>query len=561
MSSVESPSQPKPFRILLIGAAGNFGARLARLLTREAGVALVLAGRKRASLEAIAKEIGGGETAVLDRSKLDAAQLGSLGVDLVIDASGPFQTAQTNVIEAAIGAGVHYVDLADCRRFVGSIRDFEDAARQARVAIISGASSTPALSNAVLDVMVSDWQWVDSIDITISPSNRQRRGPAVVAAILSGIGRRFRLFAEGGWRDARGWGDLRRVSLPKVGRRWASLCEVPDNDLLVERFAPRASARFFASLELPIMHLSLWLLSGLVRVGAIRSLLPLAKPLGRLADLLQPIGNDMGGMLVEAKGADPGGAAITQRWWLAAKGDIGPNVPVLATLAVARKLRDRTLPLVGAHPCAGLVSLTDFEGDFASLGIETGWETVPQPNPIFETALGRDVFAMLPTVTSALHQPSPTGVWCGEGSAEAGTNGFARLLASLFNLPGRAANVPIRVIIDGQADGSERWARVWPDGTMRSVMSHPGRGDGRIEEHFGPFAFVLKLGGHSHGIDMKLIGARGFGVPIPRMLLPRIVASERAEGERHLFDVEISLPLVGSLVHYQGWLAAAKSAA
>jgi short subunit dehydrogenase-like uncharacterized protein len=106
MSSVESPSQPKPFRILLIGAAGNFGARLARLLTREAGVALVLAGRKRASLEAIAKEIGGGETAVLDRSKLDAAQLGSLGVDLVIDASGPFQTAQTNVIEAAIGAGV-----------------------------------------------------------------------------------------------------------------------------------------------------------------------------------------------------------------------------------------------------------------------------------------------------------------------------------------------------------------------------------------------------------------------------------------------------------------------
>jgi Domain of unknown function (DUF4166) len=60
---------------------------------------------------------------------------------------------------------------------------------------------------------------------------------------------------------------------------------------------------------------------------------------------------------------------------------------------------------------------------------------------------------------------------------------------------------------------------------------------------------------------MKLVGGRAFGVPLPRMLLPRIVASERAEAERHLFDVEISLPRVGRVVHYHGWLAATKRAA
>ncbi|HQZ14101.1 MAG TPA: DUF4166 domain-containing protein, partial [Devosia sp.] len=58
------------------------------------------------------------------------------------------------------------------------------------------------------------------------------------------------------------------------------------------------------------------------------------------------------------------------------------------------------------------------------------------------------------------------------------------------------------------------------------------------------------------GLDMVLVAGRLGRVPIPRMLLPRIRATERVDAEgRHVFDVEIGLPVLGRLVAYNGWLA------
>ena len=44
-------------RILLIGAAGVFGSRLAGLIAAEPGLALVLAGRRRSALDALARKL------------------------------------------------------------------------------------------------------------------------------------------------------------------------------------------------------------------------------------------------------------------------------------------------------------------------------------------------------------------------------------------------------------------------------------------------------------------------------------------------------------------------
>jgi saccharopine dehydrogenase-like NADP-dependent oxidoreductase len=555
MSSADFQSPETPFRILLIGASGNFGARLAHLLIQERAFGIVLAGRRRAALDALIAEIGEGEAIVLDRETIDADTLGSLDVDLVIDASGPFQTMNTNVIEAAIGARAHYIDLADSRGFVANVALFDDAARQAGVSIVSGASSTPALSNAVVDHLVAGWRRIDTIEVAISPSNRQPRGRAVIEAILSGVGHPHTVFRDGRWGKAFGWGGLRQMNFPGVGNRWASHCDVPDCDLLARRFRARVSAEFFASLELSVMHIGLWALGGMVRAGLISALTPMTATLGWLADRLQRFGNDIGGMVVRVKGQDAHGAPSHREWWLAAKGEIGPNVPVLAALALARKHRDAAPIDKGAKPCVGILALSDFNPDFSALEMTTGQIEIAIPTPIFETALGA-AYASLPRTTQALHRPNPAAVWRGEGTAEGGSNRAARSIARAFRLPKPVRNVPLHVIIDQQADGSERWARAWPDGVMRSIMCHPGAGDGHIEEHFGPFAFRLALKGHADGIDMILISGRLFGIPLPGFVLPGIAATERADGKRHLFDVRVALPLVGQLVRYHGWLAA-----
>lgn len=554
MSSDEVNGTVKAQRVLLIGANGNFGGRLARLLAREPGIGLLLAGRRRPPIEALARELGTGESVVLDRASLDAEALRRCGATVVVDASGPFQSMGLGVPEAAIAAGCHYIDLADSRDFVASISQLDPEAKRAGVAVISGASSTPALSNAVLDELARGWRRVDSILVGISPSNRQSRGRAVMEAILAGVGQSFPLFRDARHDTGHGWGSLRREAFPRVGRRWTSLCEVPDNDLLVSRFRPHVSAEFVASLELSIMHLGLWALGGLVRLRLMRSLVPLVPVLGWIADRLQGFGNDMGSMIVRVKGQDAEGMSASHHWWLAAKGDVGPNVPTLAALALVRRLRDGTLGFTGAAPCAGFLQLDEFLVDTERLGMETGTITAPAPKPAFETALGED-FRTLPAVTQAIHRPNPALVWRGKGSAEAGSNPVSRLIGRVFGLPIAARNADLHVVIDQREDGTEDWARVWPGAIMRSAMASPGPGNGRIEERFGPLAFILQMAAHETGIDMRIAGGRLLGIPLPLFLLPRTNATERADGNRHLFDVSVDLPLLGRLVRYHGWLA------
>lgn len=61
--------------------------------------------------------------------------------------------------------------------------------------------------------------------------------------------------------------------------------------------------------------------------------------------------------------------------------------------------------------------------------------------------------------------------------------------------------------------------------------------------------------GSPAGIDLIPQGVKLWGVPLPRWLLPQVVASERADDQgHHRFDVLISLAPFGRLVHYQGWL-------
>ena len=360
----------RPIRVLIIGATGVFGSRLAERLAKEPGVELVLAARGEGALAALAQRLGGKPTIrQLDRNRIAAA--GLAGCDLVIDAAGPFQGSSTQVIDAAIAAGTDYADLADGREFVAAITRFDAAARAAAVAVLSGVSSIPALSHAVLDRLTAGWTQVEAIRLGIFPGNRAPRGRAVVEAILSYAGKRVRVFQDGGWREPTGWGDTHRWQMPGGLWRWASICDTPDQDLLVERYRPARAAEFYAGIELSILHLGLALLSLPVRWGLIGSLVPAAGGLLWIARRFLPLGSDTGLMDVQVSGKDAGGAASSSRWTLRAEGNRGPYVPVLAAVALVRRYRDGPRPAPGARACAGLLPLDEFDRDLRDLGIET----------------------------------------------------------------------------------------------------------------------------------------------------------------------------------------------
>ena len=365
-----------PLPVLLVGATGAFGRRLAEGLADDPGIRLILAGRRRAPLDALRRDLGRAPLVrVLDRDTVTPEDLQASGAAVVIDAAGPFQDSRTTLIEAAIDAGCHYIDLADGRDFVANVHRFGAAAQRAGVAVLSGASSTPALSHAVLDRLTDGWRRIDTLRVAISPGNRAPRGLSVVRAILSWAGRPVRVFRNGAWTTAPGWGGTRRIDIPGLGKRPVALCETPDLDLLVARYQPRIAAEFLAGLELLLLHHGLALATWPVRKGWLRSLAPLARPLRLLAALLRPFGSDRGGMVVEAAGRDAEDRPVIARWSLVADSGKGPYVPTLAALALMRQIRDGRLTFRGAGPCTGILTLADFAHDFARHGITAATET------------------------------------------------------------------------------------------------------------------------------------------------------------------------------------------
>jgi len=298
--------------------------------------------------------------------------LAALRPGLVIHCAGPFQDQDYTVASAAIAAGAHYIDLADGRRFVANFSAALDGeARAAGVLAVSGASTLPALSSAVIDGITARFRSVKGIWIAIAPGQRTPRGAVTISGVLNYAGRSFQWLSGGRWSDAWGWQELMRVSFAGAGVRWAAACDVPDLELLPARYAETRTVEFRAALELGIQHFGLWVAAALRRAGAPVPLERWAQPLDRLSSLMDSFGSDCGGMLVSVAAERMDGSRALIEWHLTAEAGHGPEIPCMAAILLARKLARGELALRGAFPCVGLVSLQEFEREFERWHIST----------------------------------------------------------------------------------------------------------------------------------------------------------------------------------------------
>ncbi len=546
-------------RVLVVGGAGTFGRLLVRGLAATTDYEIVLGGRDAARADALANELREDwpgrsfATTAIDRNTVTPEALRRLGIFAVADTAGPFQGADLSLAEATVEAGIHYVDLADARDFVAAFPRLDAKAKERSVTALTGASSTPALSHAVLDHLTRGWRAIDSVEIAISPGNRAPRGLSVVAAILSYAGRPVRVFLDGGWQTRPGWGMLAPRTFAGLGRRWLSICDTPDLDLVPARFSVRHAAIFRAGLELPVLHLGLSAASMLVRARLIGSLRPFAALFRGAAGLLSGFGTDRGGMLVEASGTAADGRRVVARWTLVAEAGDGPVIPTLPALAALRCLAQASLA-PGASACAGVLALEEIEAEFRSYRIHTLVDVSHPDGGLFERALGAG-FAIMPAPIRAAHTVESRPVLQGEADVTGAENAAGRLIAALFRLPQRGERVPVTVTMEAR-NGREVWTRDFGGRRFRSVLA--ARPGGGLSERFGPLTFDLDVPASQAGLDMLVTGWRLGPIPLPRRLAPATDARERIDTEgRFSFDVAIALPLIGRLVRYRGWLVPA----
>jgi saccharopine dehydrogenase-like NADP-dependent oxidoreductase len=352
-------------KTIVLGGYGNFGARICRALARSPGIELTVAGRDSAKAAALAAECGA-DTAVIDIHDPDlAGVLARLGAGIVIHTAGPFQAQGYGVALAVAAAGAHYIDLADGRRFVCDFPAALDAAFRAagRVAI-AGASTVPALSSAVVNALTPDWTQVADIDFCIAPAQTAPRGVATMAAVLGYCGAAIQVWQGGRWVTQHGWESPARVTYKRLRPRIGALCDIPDLELFPAHYPGSQSVMFRAALEIGISQRGLAAIGALRRLGLIRRPEQLAAFLNRSADLLDPFGSALGGMVVRVRGLDAAGKPAQAEWHIAADDDHGPEIPCMAAILLARRIAAGELTETGARTSMNLLTLSDFAPEF-----------------------------------------------------------------------------------------------------------------------------------------------------------------------------------------------------
>jgi hypothetical protein len=557
------------FRILIVGGYGTFGGRLVELLENEAKLTLLVAGRSLGQAHAYCTRRTAAVATLLptafDRINGTAQDLAALRATVVVDASGPFQSYGAHryrLIERCIECGVNYLDLADGSAFVKGVATFDEAARAAGVYILSGVSSFPVLTAAVVRRLTGDGARITSIRGGIAPSPYAGVGLNVVRAIASYAGQPIALKRAGRFITAYPFTASLRFVIAVPGHvplrclRF-SLVDVPDLQALSERW-PEAGDIWMGAAPLPaILH---WLLIGfawLVRLRLMPGLLWMASAIHIVTNHVR-WGEHRGGMFVDVRGHRADGAFVRREWHLLAEGGDGPLIPSMAAAALIRKCLSGQVPTPGARTAIAEVNLSDYESLFEHHAIYTGirQREPAEDQPLFHALLGV-AWECLPLPIRQLHSPASVSIYSGRCTVTRGANPLGRMVAAIVGFPTAGQDQPINVRFCRKESG-ERWARTVAGRAFSSSLSRPtGRSEGLLRERFGPIAVDMALMVEPSGLKYVVRRWRLLGVPLPLWLGPRTAAIESVDAEgRFTFDITLSHPCMGLLVRYAGWLCA-----
>lgn len=248
--------------MLLFGATGYTGALTAEALGRR-DVDFVVAGRNVAKLEAIAERTGASDARQAEVGDIDGLVRALGDVAALITTVGPFMQLGDTAAEAAVRAGVHYVDSTGEAAFIDRLVGHYGArARDAGIVMAPamGFDEVPADVAATLAV-----EGIEDSDLVLTYAMPKRASTGTLRTMASNI-----LSSDARW--VRNGARTRVATGSK--QRWAPM---PDP------MGPKLSVSLpFSIGELAPMHLDLRSLEiyGIVsraQAGAMRASMPVVK--------------------------------------------------------------------------------------------------------------------------------------------------------------------------------------------------------------------------------------------------------------------------------------------
>ncbi len=292
--------------ILLFGASGHTGRLTAGALA-ERGASFGIAGRDQAALALVAEATGAECVRRADAGDPDSLVRALRGVTVLISCVGPFMDMGWAAAEAAMRAGVHYLDSSGEPGWVARLLHRDDAARKRGIAMAPamGWDEVPGDVAATMAMILpgEPRRPGEAADLTITYALPSQASTGTLRSAVRIMG------SQGDW-----WRDGRRVRI-RAGQspRWAPM--PPPLGVRPSLAWPLAEAHL-APLHLPLASMRTFVTAGsMVKTGlwALRPVLPLLAAPGRadaVAALLSrsvetPSGPGSGRWTILAEGSSP----------------------------------------------------------------------------------------------------------------------------------------------------------------------------------------------------------------------------------------------------------------
>lgn len=159
-------------------------------------------------------------------------------------------------------------------------------------------------------------------------------------------------------------------------------------------------------------------------------------------------------------------------------------------------------------------------------------------------------FDRLPAAHRAFYDTPGTTVLTGTAQIWRSRNPIAGLFCTAVGLPAEGEGVPLTLTVT-RSTGREHWARRFG---RRRYASSFAAADDVLVERMGLLTNVFRLTIVEGRLHLHLTGLRVLGVPLPAWLRPSCHAIETTDRGALTFDIPISMPGFGPVIHYRGRL-------
>ncbi len=176
-------------RVAVVGGSGEMGSAASYDLVRSEGVEEVVLLSRSARKENLHPKLAGSEkVSVKNVDVLDTDKLVNelKGFDVVVNCVGPFYSTGYRVVQAAIQAGVNYVDIDDDYDSVKIMLDpeLDRQAKEAGITVLYSMGADPGTGNILAKLACDQMDQVDSVDFYWVLGASDCKGKAVWEHVL-----------------------------------------------------------------------------------------------------------------------------------------------------------------------------------------------------------------------------------------------------------------------------------------------------------------------------------------------------------------------------------------